>query len=47
MSQQLFHIPALLTAGELMVIDGLIASWEFTDGKPTASMAAEAVKNNQ
>lgn len=46
MSQKLFHIPALLTAEELLVIDALIARSEFTDGKLTASMAAKEVKNN-
>ncbi len=46
MSQKLFHIPALLTAGELMAIDALIERSEFIDGKLTASMAAKEVKNN-
>jgi PKHD-type hydroxylase len=46
MSQKLFHIPGLLTAEELIVIDGLIANSAFTDGKLTASMAAKEVKNN-
>lgn len=46
MSQKLFHIPALLTAEELIAIDELIARSEFTDGKLTASMAAKEVKNN-
>lgn len=46
MSQKLFHIPALLTAEELMTIDALIAASEFIDGKLTASMAAREVKNN-
>lgn len=46
MSQKLFHIPALLTAGELMAIDALIERSEFIDGKLTAGMAAKEVKNN-
>ena len=46
MGQQLIHIPQLLTAEELIVIDALIAGAEFIDGKLTASMAAKAVKNN-
>lgn len=46
MSQKLFHIPALLTAEELITIDALIAASQFADGKLTASMAAKEVKNN-
>lgn len=46
MSQKLFHIPALLTAEELITIDALIAASRFVDGKLTASMAAKEVKNN-
>jgi PKHD-type hydroxylase len=46
MSQQLIHIPELLTATELMAIDALMAKADFVDGKLTASMAAAAVKNN-
>lgn len=46
MSQQLVHIPALLTATELITIDALIANAGFVDGKLTASLAAKDVKNN-
>ncbi len=46
MSQQFFHIPALLTAAELVQIDAWVAAASFTDGKATASMAAKDVKNN-
>ena len=46
MSQQLVHIPELLTAAELTTIDALIANAGFVDGKLTASMAAKDVKNN-
>jgi PKHD-type hydroxylase len=46
MSQQLIHIPELLTATELITIDALIAKSSFVDGKLTASMAAKEVKNN-
>lgn len=46
MSQQLIHIPGLLTATELIAIDALIEKAGFVDGKLTASMAAKEVKNN-
>ncbi len=46
MSQQLLHIPGLLTAVELLTIDALIANAGFVDGKLTASLAAKDVKNN-
>ena len=46
MSQKLVHIPALITADELTLIDSLIAKANFVDGKLTASMAAKEVKNN-
>jgi PKHD-type hydroxylase len=46
MSQQLVHIPALLTSNELILIDTMIANAAFADGKLTASMAAKNVKNN-
>ena len=46
MSQQLVHIPSLLIADELAIIDTLIAKANFVDGKLTASMAAKEVKNN-
>lgn len=46
MSQQLVHIPQLLTATELIAIDALIASANFVDGKLTATLAAKDVKNN-
>ena len=46
MSQQLVHIPELLTASELITIDALIANAGFVDGKLTASLAAKDVKNN-
>jgi PKHD-type hydroxylase len=46
MSQQLIHIPQLLTATELITIDALIASANFIDGKLTATLAAKDVKNN-
>jgi PKHD-type hydroxylase len=46
MSQQLVHIPELLTATELIAIDALIAKANFADGKLTASLAAKEVKNN-
>jgi PKHD-type hydroxylase len=45
MSQQLVHIPGLLTAEELTTIDALVAKANFVDGKLTASMAAKEVKN--
>jgi PKHD-type hydroxylase len=43
---QFIHIPALLLAGELELIDNLISRANFVDGKLTASMAAKEVKNN-
>ncbi len=46
MSQQLVHIPSLLTSDELILIDALVAKVNFVDGKLTASMAAKEVKNN-
>lgn len=46
MSQNLVHIPGLLTTEELTTIDKLIAESTFVDGKLTASMAAREVKNN-
>jgi PKHD-type hydroxylase len=47
MSQQLIHIPALLTQEELLTIDTLVAKAQFTDGKLTASLAAREVKQNE
>lgn len=46
MSQQLIHIPQLLTSTELIAIDSLIDKANFVDGKLTASLAAKEVKNN-
>ena len=46
MSQQLVHIPELLTATELIAIDALITKADFVDGKLTATLAAKDVKNN-
>lgn len=46
MSQQLIHIPSLLTADELAGIEALVAKSNFVDGKLTAIMAAKEVKNN-
>jgi PKHD-type hydroxylase len=46
MSQNLIHIPSLLTQDELIVVDNLISASNFIDGKLTASMAAKEVKNN-
>jgi PKHD-type hydroxylase len=46
MSQNLIHIPSLLTQDELIVVDNLITASNFIDGKLTASMAAKEVKNN-
>lgn len=46
MSQQLIHIPQLLTETELIAIDALIANANFIDGKLTANLAAKEVKNN-
>ncbi len=46
MSQQLVHIPQLLTSTELIAIDALIANANFIDGKLTATLAAKDVKNN-
>ena len=46
MSQQLIHIPQLLTSTELITIDTLIAKADFIDGKLTATLAAKDVKNN-
>jgi PKHD-type hydroxylase len=46
MSQQLIHIPQLLTSAELITIDALIDKANFVDGKLTATLAAKDVKNN-
>jgi PKHD-type hydroxylase len=46
MSQQFFHIQALLTPEELAQIETWVATANFVDGKATASMAAKSVKNN-
>jgi PKHD-type hydroxylase len=46
MSQQLIHIPQLLTSDELITIDALIENANFVDGKLTATLAAKDVKNN-
>jgi PKHD-type hydroxylase len=46
MSQQFFHIPALLKPEEITALDQLIGKADFIDGKATASMAAKEVKNN-
>jgi PKHD-type hydroxylase len=46
MSQQFFHIPALLKPEEITTLDQLISKADFIDGKATASMAAKEVKNN-
>ncbi len=46
MSQQLIHIPQLLTSAELITIDALIDKANFVDGKLTATLAAREVKNN-
>lgn len=46
MQAQYLHIPQLLTAEELDMIQGILAETQFVDGKLTASMTAQSVKNN-
>jgi PKHD-type hydroxylase len=47
MSQQFYHIPALLKPEELNELEKRIREARFVDGKATASRAAREVKNNQ
>jgi PKHD-type hydroxylase len=46
MSKYFIQIPALLQPEEMLHIEALIPSIDFVDGKATASMAAQSVKNN-
>jgi PKHD-type hydroxylase len=46
MSQHFFNIPALLKPQEVAEIENLAADANFVDGRMTASLAAQQVKNN-
>ena len=43
----LLHIPRVLSQDKLTVIRAILASSQFVDGKLSAGMAAERVKNNE
>jgi PKHD-type hydroxylase len=46
MSQYFIHIPSLLKPEELGEIDQKLAGAEFVDGKASATLGAQSVKNN-
>jgi len=46
MSQHFVHIPSLPKPEELSEIDGLLANAKFVDGKASATLPAQSVKNN-
>jgi len=46
MSQDFVHIPSLLNTDELSKIEGLVSNAKFVDGKSSATLAAQGVKNN-
>jgi len=46
MTQHFVHIPSLLKPEELSEIDGLLANAKFLDGKASATLPAQTVKNN-
>lgn len=46
MQSHYLHLPQVLNAEELEMLQGIIAESNFVDGKLTASMTAQSVKNN-
>ena len=46
MQSHYLHIPQVLNQEELELLQGLLADTPFLDGKLTASMTAQSVKNN-
>jgi PKHD-type hydroxylase len=46
MANDFLHIPSLLLPEELQVIDTLLETVSFVDGRATAGLAAKEVKNN-
>lgn len=46
MQSHYLHIPQVLNAEEVEMLQGILAETPFVDGKLTASMTAQSVKNN-
>src|SRR5678816_677126 len=46
MAQHFIHIPSLLKPDELKEIDEILARAKFVDGKTSATLGAQIVKNN-